>query len=191
VAAAAPGAAVVPVSAERGDGLDGLRPLIAAGRTLGLLGPSGAGKSTLVNALVGAVVMTTQTIRRVDGKGRHTTTYRALVPIPGGGAVIDTPGLRAVGLLDAAEGLDVAFADVTALAGHCRFGDCGHEEEPGCAVRAALVAGTLSRRRFDSWRKLQREVAYEVRRRDARLAALERERWKKITKEQRARGYRP
>ena len=181
----APGVEVLPVSAQRGDGLDGLRPWVAAGRTLALLGPSGAGKSTLVNALAGATVMTTQGIRGVDGKGRHTTTHRALIPIPGGGAVLDTPGVRAVGLLDAATGLDQAFVDVAELVAACRFADCGHRGEPGCAIRAALDAGELAPRRWESWQKLQREVAFETRRRDARLAAEERQRWKRISKDRR------
>jgi ribosome biogenesis GTPase len=187
VAEVAPGIAVLPVSAELGTGLELVRPLVAPGRTLALLGRSGAGKSTLVNALAGATVMTTQQIRRVDGKGRHTTTYRALVPIPGGGAVLDTPGLRAVGLLDAESGLDRAFADIEELAAGCRFGDCQHEGEPGCAVRAALDAGLLTPRRLASWRKLQREIAYETRRRDTRLAAAERARWRR-RRESRVRG---
>ncbi|WJK38303.1 ribosome small subunit-dependent GTPase A [Solwaraspora sp. WMMA2056] len=190
LAAVAPGVPVIAVSAQRGDGLAQVRPYVAAGRTLGLLGPSGAGKSTLVNALAGAEVMGTQQIRRVDGKGRHTTTYRALIPIPGGGAVLDTPGVRAVGLLDAADGLDEAFADVAQLATACRFADCGHGTEPGCAVRAALDSGELPVRRWESWQRLQREVAYEMRRRDARLAAAERAKWKRITKEHRGR-HRP
>jgi ribosome biogenesis GTPase len=191
VAETAPGVAVVPVSARRSTGLAAVRPLVAQGHTLGLLGPSGAGKSTLVNALAGARVMATQQIRRADGKGRHTTTYRALIPIPGGGAVLDTPGLRAVGLLDADEGLGRAFADVEALAAACRFTDCGHAGEPGCAVRAAVESGALAPRRLDSWRRLKREAAYELRRRDARLAAQERAKWKRIHKEQRQRGFRP
>ncbi|HEU5109626.1 MAG TPA: ribosome small subunit-dependent GTPase A, partial [Micromonosporaceae bacterium] len=191
VADAAPGVEVLAVSAERGEGLAALRPLVAPGRTLGLLGPSGAGKSTLVNALAGARVMGTQEIRRVDGKGRHTTTYRALVPIPGGGAVLDTPGLRAVGLLDADDGLGQAFADVEALAAACRFADCGHAGEPDCAVAAAVESGALAPRRLESWRRLAREVAYELRRRDARLAAAERARWRRIHREQRQRGFRP
>jgi ribosome biogenesis GTPase len=135
--------------------------------------------------------MVTQSTRRVDGKGRHTTTYRALVPVPGGGAVLDTPGLRGVGLLDAAEGLDHAFADVTALAGYCRFGDCHHDAEPGCAVRAAVDAGELAPRRLQSWRRLQREISYETRRRDARLAAAERARRKSVHRQLRAAGHRP
>ncbi|KIR60971.1 MULTISPECIES: ribosome small subunit-dependent GTPase A [Micromonospora] len=178
LAGVAPGVPVLPVSAERGDGLDALRPHVAPGRTLALLGPSGAGKSSLVNALAGAVVMPTQAIRRVDGKGRHTTTWRALVPVPGGGAVLDTPGVRAVGLLDGAAGLDRAFADIAALATGCRYGDCAHDAEPGCAVRDALAAGELAVRRYDSWRRLQREVAFESRRREARLAAERRGGWR-------------
>jgi ribosome biogenesis GTPase len=196
VAEVAPGVDVIAVAAREGGpggarGLDRLLPLVAPGRTLGLLGPSGAGKSTLVNALAGGVVMTVQAIRRVDGKGRHTTTYRALVPIPGGGAVLDTPGIRAVGLLDAAGGLEQTFADVTELVAACRFADCAHDTEPGCAVRAALESGDLSPRRYDNWQRLQREVAYELRRRDVRLAAEERARWKRIHTEQRIRGHRP
>jgi ribosome biogenesis GTPase len=167
----APQVRALAVSAERGDGMAELRALVAPGRTLGLLGPSGVGKSTLVNALIGATVMTTQANRRVDGKGRHTTTYRALVPVPGGGAVLDTPGIRSVGLLDGVEGLDLAFADVTELALSCRFQDCQHEAEPGCAVAAALADGELSRRRWHSWVKLQRELAFEARRKEHRLAA--------------------
>jgi ribosome biogenesis GTPase len=186
VAELAPGVEVLPVSAQRGDGRAALRPQVAAGRTLALLGPSGAGKSTLVNALVGGTVMGTQGIRRADGKGRHTTTYRALIPVPGGGAVLDTPGIRAVGLFDTAGGLDQAFADVAELAATCRFADCAHHVEPGCAVRAALEGGELAPRRWESWQKLRREVAFEKRRRDARLAAEQRAGWRKARKDQRA-----
>jgi ribosome biogenesis GTPase / thiamine phosphate phosphatase len=188
LAEAAPGVEVLAISAERGDGLAALRPWVAPGRTLALLGPSGAGKSTLVNALAGGTVMATQRVRRADGKGRHTTTYRALVPLPGGGAVLDTPGLRAVGLLDAEDGLDRAFADVTELVAQCRFADCAHRTEPGCAVLAALASGELAPRRWESWCKLQREVAYEARRKDARLAAEQRAHWKRIAQEVRGRS---
>lgn len=163
---------VIAVSAHGGAGLDHLRELVGPGRTLALLGRSGAGKSTLVNALAGADVMGVQEIRRVDGKGRHTTAYRNLIPLPQGGAVLDTPGIRGVGLLDTASGLDQAFADVAELATACRFGDCRHDAEPGCAVRAAIEEGVLSHRRWEHWRKLHQEVTIESGRRAARLAAV-------------------
>lgn len=175
VAAVAPGVSVYGVSAATGAGLAALRPLVAPGRTLGLLGHSGAGKSTLVNALVGAVVMGTQEIRRADGRGRHTTTFRALVPVPAGGAVLDTPGLRAVGLVGAdIDGLALAFADVEALVRRCRFGDCTHRGEPGCAITEALANGELSGRRLESWRRLRAEIERERHRSVARLAAEDR-----------------
>jgi ribosome biogenesis GTPase len=142
---------------------------VPAGRTLALLGRSGAGKSTLVNALVGTMVMPVQEIRRADGKGRHTTAYRNLVPVPGGGAVLDTPGIRGVGLLDTAQGLDQAFTDIAELAAQCRFGDCRHQAEPGCAVQVALRTGELAPRRLESWRKLRREVEAESARQAVRL----------------------
>lgn len=167
--ALAPDVPVLAVSAPRGQGLDELRALVPSGRTLALLGRSGAGKSTLLNALVGTTVMPVQEIRRADGKGRHTTAYRNLVPVPGGGAVLDTPGLRGVGLLDTAQGLDQAFTDIAELAAQCRFGDCRHHAEPGCAVQAALRTGDLPPRRLESWRKLRREVEAESARQAVRL----------------------
>ena len=186
VAGVVAGAEVVAVSARTGTGLERLRPLVARGATLGLLGPSGAGKSTLVNALAGASVMATQAIRRADGRGRHTTAYRALIPMPGGGAVLDTPGLRAVGLFDTGTGLELVFADVEQLAAGCRFADCGHVSEPDCAVLTAVATGELSPRRLDSWRRLHRELAWEQRRRDARLAAEARGEWRRRDQEARA-----
>jgi ribosome biogenesis GTPase / thiamine phosphate phosphatase len=168
----APGVRVIALSVQQGDGVAELRELAGPGQTMALLGRSGAGKSTLVNALAGTAVMPVQEIRRADGKGRHTTAYRNLVLIPGGGAVIDTPGIRGVGLLDTAEGLAKAFADVTGLAGQCRFRDCRHESEPGCAVVAALADGSLPLRRLESFRQLQREVAVESARQSARLGEL-------------------
>lgn len=168
VALAAPGVPVLTVSARTGAGLELLRPHVRPGRTLGLLGPSGAGKSSLVNAVVGTTVMWTQE-QRADGRGRHTTTFRALVPVPGGGAVLDTPGLRQVGVFDASEGLNDAFDDIRSLAVFCRFHPCAHDHEPECAVLAAIASGELSPRRLASWRRLKRELSYEMRRRDYRV----------------------
>ena len=186
----APDVPVHWVSARTGDGIDDLLPYLKRGRTLGLLGPSGAGKSSLVNALAGTTVMSTQALRG-DGRGRHTTTFRTLVPLPGGGVVLDTPGVRAVGLLSAATGLDRAFADVAELAARCRFGDCGHGVEPDCAVREAIDRGALAPRRLASWRKLHREQTVESRRRQDRLAAEARTGWVWAAKQERRSRARP
>ena len=180
VRAVAIGADVHAVSVTAGTGLDPVRALLGPGRTLVVVGPSGAGKSTLVNALAGAEVMGTGD-RRADGRGRHTTVHRELVPLPGGSSLIDTPGLRGVGLVADARSLDATFADVAALAGRCRFGDCEHRTEPGCAVLAAVADGTLPARRLDSWRRLAREAAWQERRSDARLAAADRARTRQQT----------
>jgi ribosome biogenesis GTPase len=175
-AAAAPGLDILPVSAVTGEGVEAVRAR-ATGTTV-LLGPSGAGKSTLVNALAGEEVMRTQAIRAADGRGRHTTTHRELIVIPGG-LIIDTPGVRRVGLFDMGEGLARAFADIEELAGQCRFTDCAHAVEPGCAVLAAVETGDLGERRLTAWRKLRREAAWIAARTDARLRA-ERVRQSKI-----------
>lgn len=184
----APGCDVVAVSAATGDvgALAGY-----ASSTLVLLGASGAGKSTVVNALMGSEVMATSDIRGVDGKGRHTTTHRELLLLPGGGMIIDTPGLRGVSLHAADDGLSKAFSDVEDLAAACKFADCGHVSEPGCAVLASVAAGDLGQDRVDAWRKLLREMAFQARRTDVRLQAEESRRWRQVSKDQRARGGRP
>ncbi len=162
------------VSAVSGLGLEAIRAQLAGDRTLVLVGPSGAGKSTLVNRLLGTDLQITDAVRR-DGKGVHTTTHRELFLVPGGGVVIDTPGLRELGLWGAEEaGTDVTFADVVALAADCRFTDCAHEAEPGCAVRAAVEDGRLDGARLESYRKLERELAWMEQRRDGRAIAEQR-----------------
>jgi ribosome biogenesis GTPase len=186
IATAAPGVDVLAVSATTGAGMADLAPYVLAGRTLALLGPSGAGKSTLTNALAGVTVMFTRELR-ADGKGRHTTVHRELVVLPGGGLIVDTPGLRSVGLTDVSESLDLVFAEVEALAAQCRFGDCEHRTEPDCAVLAALETGELSERRWESYVKLGREARRMAMRHDARVRAQERAKWKRITKDYRNR----
>ncbi|MFD0527848.1 ribosome small subunit-dependent GTPase A [Kitasatospora arboriphila] len=178
----APGAAVLTVSAETGEGMDELRAHLPGATAL--VGQSGAGKSTLTNALADGDAMAVQETRSVDEKGRHTTTTRELIPLPDGGVVIDTPGLREVGLYGG-EGVDLAFADIAAIAERCRFDDCSHRSEPGCAVAAALEDGTLPQRRMDSYLKLQRENEWIASRSDARVAAERARKWKAVTKSMR------
>jgi ribosome biogenesis GTPase len=163
----AAGVDVVTTSAENGDGIGALLGHLPPQGTLVLLGPSGAGKSTLINALVGHHVQHTGEVRTGDFKGKHTTTSRELVPLPTGGVLMDTPGVRVFGLFDACDGLGEMFGDVEELAGLCRFSDCAHQKEPGCAVQAALADGTLGERRWRSYVKLERELAALARRTDA------------------------
>lgn len=174
----APGVPVLTVSAERREGLDVLAAVVSGGTSV-LLGQSGAGKSTLANALLGEDAMAVQATRDVDGKGRHTTTTRNLLLLPGGGVLIDTPGLRGVGLWDAETGVGQVFAEIEELAEDCRFHDCAHESEPGCAVLAAIDAGELPERRLDSYRKLKRENQRIVAKTDARVRAELRRDWKR------------
>ncbi|MER6615008.1 ribosome small subunit-dependent GTPase A [Streptomyces xantholiticus] len=173
----APGVQVLPVSSTTGEGIEVLRAIVADGTSV-LLGTSGAGKSTLANALLGEDVMDVRATRDVDGKGRHTTTTRNLLVLPGGGVLIDTPGLRGVGLWDAATGVNQVFSEIEDLAEQCRFHDCAHEAEPGCAVLAAIEDGALPERRLESYRKLVRENQRIVAKTDARLRAEIRRDWK-------------
>ncbi|MFF4522160.1 ribosome small subunit-dependent GTPase A [Streptomyces bluensis] len=185
VETSAPGVPVLPVSAAFGDGLDVLAAVVSGGTSV-LLGQSGAGKSTLANALLGADVMEVQATRDVDGKGRHTTTTRNLLALPGGGVLIDTPGLRGVGLWDAGTGVGQVFSEIEELAAECRFHDCAHAAEPGCAVLAAVDSGALPERRLDSYRKLLRENQRIVAKTDARVRAEIRREWKRKGAEGRA-----
>jgi ribosome biogenesis GTPase len=165
VAEASPGLDVLVTSAKEGVGLEPLHAL-ARGRTVTMLGESGAGKSSLLNALTGEELAATQSVRRGDAKGRHTTTTRELYLLPSGGVLIDSPGIRSVGLWVDPDSVDAAFADVDELAAHCRFTDCRHDREPGCAVRAAVADGTLAAERLDAWHSLRREAEAAARRAD-------------------------
>lgn len=184
----APGVEVICCSVVDGRGIDRVREIVAEG-TVALVGSSGAGKSTLANVIVGEEVLATREIR-ADGRGRHTSVRRELVTVATGGCLIDTPGMRGVGLSDTGEGLSAAFADVEELIGQCRFSDCAHETEPGCAVLAALEDGSLAERRLESWRKLQREIAWMAGRKDVRLRQEQLRVWKQCTKENRSARHR-
>jgi ribosome biogenesis GTPase len=185
VEAIAPGVPVVALSATTGAGFAQLRPWLKRGRTLVLLGSSGVGKSTLLNRIVRDEVQVIQTTRDADDKGRHTTTRRELFIAPSGALVIDTPGLRELALW--AADLDDTFADIAELAARCRFRDCAHGPEPGCAVRAALESGELATARWSSYQKLAREQAHAVRTTDVRAAQAHKAKWKKLHQDLRQR----
>lgn len=172
IEAIASGAPVLAISAITGQGLDTLDVWLQPGQTAVLLGSSGAGKSTLLNVLAGEERMATREVRAADDRGRHTTTHRELVLLPSGALILDTPGMRELGLWDADEGVSATFADIEELATQCRFRDCGHGEEPGCAIQAALEDGRLDPGRLYNFEKLQAELAHDRRRQDP-VAALE------------------
>jgi ribosome biogenesis GTPase len=183
------GVPVLAVSGTTGEGIEAVRERIGEGRTAALLGSSGVGKSTLVNALVGEEVLATRAVREADGRGRHTTTHRQLVVLPEGGIVLDTPGMRELQLWDADEGLGTAFAEIDELAARCRFADCAHGREPGCAIRSALASGELDRERFESWRKLQRELEHLRIRQDGRLLSEARKERRRFARSMRKVSY--
>jgi ribosome biogenesis GTPase len=173
---------IVVLSAAQNQGLDALQPYLKAGQTSALLGSSGVGKSTLTNQLIGTAQQSVQPVRQRDSRGRHTTTHRELLLLPCGSCIIDTPGMREIQIWSEGAGLEETFTDIEALAEQCRFRDCQHRQEPGCAVRQALEAGALDEQRLASFQKLQKELNYLIRKQDQRATLAEKEKWKQITK---------
>jgi ribosome biogenesis GTPase len=187
-------APVVTLSALRPGGIAPLLPFLAGGPTVALLGSSGAGKSTIANGLLGGEVLRTAAVRESDSRGRHTTTHRELIPLPGGGALVDTPGMRELQLWASEESVEEVFDEIAALAAQCRFGDCSHANEPACAVRAALEAGTISSERWQSYRKLRAEARRHRALANAQTAQEDKRKLKQLMKAHnkiaRGRGYR-
>ncbi|WP_371812542.1 ribosome small subunit-dependent GTPase A [Sporosarcina sp. Marseille-Q4063] len=179
------GAEIFAVSNVTGEGIDELTALLKNNKTAALLGSSGVGKSSIMNAICGSEMMAVQGIREDDAKGRHTTTHRELIKIPTGGILIDTPGMREFQLWDNNESLDSGFQDINDLANNCKFIDCQHNNEPGCAIQNALSTGELAEDRYSSYLKLQKELAFLDRKLDRAAQATERNKWKKITKSMR------
>ncbi len=185
------GAPVRLVSARTGAGVEGLGAWFLPGRTVALLGSSGVGKSTLINHMLGEERLRTRGVRESDDRGRHTTTNRQLLLLPSGALVIDTPGMRELQLWDVGAGVVASFDDIASLAASCRFTDCGHEKEPGCAVAKAVTARELEADRLASWRKLQKELKHVAVLQDQRAQIEEKRRWKVIHKAQRKHKPRP
>ena len=178
----APGADVVAISALHGDGIGALRPYLAPGETVAFVGSSGAGKSTLINLLLGRDRQATGSVREADSRGRHTTTHRELLEIPTGAFLIDTPGLRELQPWAGEGDVDGAFPEIEELAAKCRFRDCTHSGEDGCAVQAAIDDGSLEFDRFSNYRKMRKEAAYLERQVDVRAQLETKAKWKRIHK---------
>ncbi|AZB44807.1 ribosome small subunit-dependent GTPase A [Bacillus sp. FJAT-42376] len=176
------GVPVYAISALDADSAAILRSYCARGKTAALVGSSGVGKSTITNQLLGTEHLKTQAAREDDDRGRHTTTYRELLPLETGGCLIDTPGMRELQLWSADEGFQGTFEDIEALALSCRFTDCRHQAEPGCAIQAALEEGVLETERYESYKKLQKELAFLARKEDKKAQAEEKAKWKQISK---------
>lgn len=177
------GVPIIAISSITGEGMDELMAYLPAPKTGALLGSSGVGKSTLVNKLLGEAMQATRDIREDDSKGRHTTTHREMFILPNGALLIDTPGMRELQLWEGDAAIDTTFQDVEALAMECRFNDCQHDTEPGCRVQEALESGELSEERFQSYLKLQRELAFEKRKQDQKARLEEKSKWKQVSKD--------
>jgi ribosome biogenesis GTPase len=174
--------AVHTLSATQNAGLEPLNQYTGRGKTVAFLGSSGVGKSTIINSLLGTDLLKVSEVSGVGSRGRHTTTFRELILLPGGGMVIDTPGMRELQVWGDEEGLKHVFDDIEELASKCRFRDCSHEKEPGCAVQEAIAGGTLSPKRLESYLKLKKEYAYLASRMTMKASAIEKARWKEIRK---------
>jgi len=182
VYATCPGVEVHSISCVTGEGIEEIRKYFVPGKTVALLGSSGVGKSTLVNTLAGKELLKTQEIREDDSRGRHTTTHRELLLLPEGGLILDTPGMRSLSLWEADAGMEVMFGDVEELTKQCRFHDCNHRNEPGCAVREALDTGKLEMKRWESWLKLQKELVHLEAKKEGKLRLQEKQWGKQIAK---------
>ena len=170
------------LSAAYHQGLDQLNPYLKTGQTIAVVGSSGVGKSTLINQLLGQNRQTVRAVRGGDSRGRHTTTHRELIPLPTGGLLIDTPGMRELQIWQAETGFSQTFADIEALAQECRFRDCQHDTEPGCAVKQAIEEKRLSKKRWRNYQKLQGEIHYSHTRQDHKAKLEEKQKWKRIHK---------
>jgi ribosome biogenesis GTPase len=182
VSSVALGVPIIVLSAANNQGLDALKPYLQSGKTVALIGSSGVGKSTITNQLLPEATQTVQPVRQSDDRGKHTTSHRELILLPTGGLIVDTPGMRELQIWAGDEGLPETFADIETLAHQCRFRNCQHDSEPGCAVQQALAEGQLDYSRFLSYQKLHKELNYLARKQDQREYLAEKERWKKINK---------